>query len=90
MRLNKYLRDRGILKSWFSRKTGIHPSSVSGFCTLREVINEKHWDAITQFTYGKVTRKDIREQNDEINERKALKKKKQMESKNRRQFSKNL
>ncbi|HDZ25426.1 MAG TPA: XRE family transcriptional regulator [Candidatus Aminicenantes bacterium] len=59
MKLREYLKEYGIRKTWFAKKIGINPTSLSDALGGRKKIPEKYWKKIVRLTQKKVKIEDL-------------------------------
>ncbi len=75
MKLKEYIKENGLVHSWFAEKVGLLPTTLSAFLCGRISLATKYWTKIILETKGQVSYEELAKSKDEWEEKKNVTKK---------------
>ena len=75
MKLKEYIKENGLVHSWFAEKVGLRPTTLSAFLCGRISLATKYWTKIILETNGQVSYEELALAKDEWENKKNVRKK---------------
>ena len=72
MELKEYIKENGLVHSWFAQRVGLRPTTLSAFFRGRISLPVKYWTKIIVETKGQVSYEELAKSKDEWEEKKNV------------------